>query len=88
MFVAAGLRGKGMGLFLLSALEDWARELGGQRARLETGKGQPEAIGLYRKAGYRIIPSYGPYKQMDNSVCMEKELKGKIEKKEPNKDDL
>ncbi len=40
--------------------------------RLETGKGQPEAMALYKKAGYSVIPKYGPYKKLANSVCMEK----------------
>ncbi len=75
MYVDPALRGQGIGLSLLSALEAWAGELGYDTARLETGKGQPEAIGLYQKAGYQIIPNYGPYKDMPNSVCMEKELK-------------
>jgi hypothetical protein len=41
---------------------------------LETGKRQPEAIGLYEKSGYKAIPNYGQYAGVENSVCFEKEL--------------
>ena len=49
-------------------------ELGYAAALLETGKRQPEAIGLYRKFGYQIIANYGPYRGMENSLCMQKLL--------------
>lgn len=39
---------------------------------LETGKGQPEAIGLYQYMGCQVIDNYPPYEEMANSVCMEK----------------
>ena len=48
--------------------------MGYAKALLETGKGQPEAIGLYRKFGYQIIANYGPYRGMENSLCMQKHL--------------
>lgn len=41
---------------------------------LETGHEQPEAIELYRAAGYRDIPRYGEYENDPHSVCMEKQL--------------
>ena len=56
-------------------LEKWARELSCTRCILETGKRQPEAIGLYKRNGYRLIPNYGQYAAVENSVCFEKELK-------------
>ena len=59
---------------ILISLEKWASELGYKKAILETGKGQPEAIALYQKAGYQIIENYGPYKGLDNSVCMGKNI--------------
>jgi hypothetical protein len=42
---------------------------------LETGKKQPEAIRLYEKNGYKLIPNYGQYAKIDNSVCFEKDIK-------------
>jgi ribosomal protein S18 acetylase RimI-like enzyme len=59
----------------LGELEPWATELAYENCLLETGKRQPEAIGLYKKNGYKLIPNYGQYAEMGNSVCFEKSLK-------------
>jgi GNAT superfamily N-acetyltransferase len=48
-------RGRGVGRALLTELENHARRLGYQRVRLTTGDGQPEALGLFRSAGYAEI---------------------------------
>jgi len=74
MYVPVHNRGRGIASKILAELETWARELNYKSCVLETGKKQPEAIGLYKKAGYNIIPNYGQYKNMDNSVCFEKKL--------------
>ena len=74
MYIKPDFRGKGHAMRILSALEDWAFELGHETSVLETGKRQPEAISLYKKCGYRIIPNYGQYKGIENSVCFEKHL--------------
>lgn len=74
MFVRPEYRGKGYAGQVLAELERWAAELGYHRCVLETGKMQPEAIALYLKSGYRIIPNYGQYAGVENSVCMEKTL--------------
>ena len=74
MFVLPEFRNKGLASMVLSALENWAKELGYQTCVLETGKKQPEAIALYEKAGYRQIPNYGQYAGIENSVCFEKKL--------------
>lgn len=59
---------------LLRQLEELAASEGYRFAVLETGRKQPEAISLYQKAGYEIIPNYGPYEGNTNSVCMKKIL--------------
>ena len=74
MYVFKALRRRGYAQLLLRALETWGAELGFKKALLETGKGQPEAIRLYRKCGFTIIDNYGPYQNMENSVCMEKTI--------------
>jgi len=74
MFVPAGQRGKGIASLVLSALEQWAKELGYMKCVLETGKRQPEAIALYKKSGYVLIPNYGQYVGIENSVCFGKTL--------------
>jgi len=74
MYTLPEHRGKGIAQKLLFELEKWAKELSYAKCILETGKKQPEAIQLYKKSGYTIIPNYGQYAGIDNSVCFEKEL--------------
>jgi len=74
MFVAPEFRGQGIAGLVLAELEQWATELGCKNLILETGKMQPEAIRLYTKSGYEVIPNFGQYVNVENSVCMKKEL--------------
>ena len=74
MFTLTDYRGKGYASALLLALEHWASSLDYKRILLETGINQPEAVALYRKAGYILINNYGPYIGIANSICMEKQL--------------
>jgi putative acetyltransferase len=74
MYVRPGFRRQGIARMIVSELEAWSSELGFHTLILETGKAQPEAIGLYMKIGYTIIPNYGQYEQVENSVCMKKEI--------------
>jgi GNAT superfamily N-acetyltransferase len=62
MYTAPGWRGRGVASAVLRAIEETARDTGKQRAVLETGDRQPEAIGLYRKLGYERVPNFGFYK--------------------------
>lgn len=55
MWVADTVRGLGIGRHMLEALEDEARGLGLTTLRLETNHTLPEAIGLYRSAGFREV---------------------------------
>jgi putative acetyltransferase len=72
MFVSPTKRGLGIASTILSELEIWAKELQNKKCLLETGNKQPEAIALYLKSGYQIIPNYGQYEGVENSVCFEK----------------
>jgi len=74
MFTTPGYRGKGAAFFILTELETWAREMSYTTCVLETGNKQPEAIALYHKAGYQIIPNYGQYAGIENSICFEKKI--------------
>ena len=74
MFTTPGYRGKGAAIFILSELETWAREMSYTTCLLETGNKQPEAIALYHKTGYHIIPNYGQYAGIENSICFEKKI--------------
>ena len=75
MYVSPESRNKGIATKILSELEHWAGELSYARCILETGKKQPEAIALYKKNGYTVIPNYGQYAKVENSLCFEKEIK-------------
>lgn len=75
MYTLPESRGKGIATKILAELERWAAELSYEKCVLETGKRQPEAIGLYEKNGYKRISNYGQYAGIENSVCFEKEIK-------------
>jgi putative acetyltransferase len=74
MFVPENARGLGIATQILTNLESWASDLGYSKCILETGKILVEAIALYKKCGYQMIPNYGQYKDVKNSVCFEKQL--------------
>ena len=74
MYVPLEKRGKGIASIVLQELEKWAKELGYQKCILETGIKQPEAISLYKKNNYAIIPNYGQYAGVKDSVCFEKKI--------------
>ena len=75
MYVAADVRGRGIGRALLDRLEAEARTLGLARLVLETGTRQTEALALYRRAGFTEISAYGEYVASSaTSVCLTKTL--------------
>lgn len=75
MYVSDEQRGKGIGAAILRELEKWAAELKVSSLVLETGNNQPEAVHLYKKLGYQVIPNYGQYSAMEEtSICMKKEV--------------
>jgi len=74
MYTLPGYRGKGYASKILAELENWAAEMSYGKCVLETGKKQPEAIQLYTRNNYTIIPNYGQYAGIENSVCFEKIL--------------
>ena len=58
IYLAESARGHSLGRRLLEQLEQHARLLGYRCLRLDTGDCQPEALGLFRSAGYVEIPDY------------------------------
>jgi putative acetyltransferase len=74
MYVEPEQRGRGVAKEILTHLEAAGRELGARRSVLETGVYQDEAIGLYRRAGYREVDCWGEYASSPTSVCFEKSL--------------
>lgn len=75
MFVPTSHRGKGIATLIIKELEAWAKELGKQQLVLETGAKQVEALIVYPKYGFKIIPNYGQYIGVKNSICFGKPIK-------------
>lgn len=78
MFVDENSRNMGIAQQIVSELERWTLTLGFKNTILETGKRQREAVSFYKKCNYQQIPNYGPYQQMQNSVCFFKKLTNEI----------
>lgn len=74
MFVDPHARGLKIGKLMLEALVELGRQRGVKAIRLETGISQPEAIGLYHKAGFVDIEPFPPYKPDPLSMFMELKL--------------
>lgn len=74
MYVHPDARGRGLSRLLLARVEEIAARSGIRSIRLETGTEQPEAIALYRRAGYGPIPCYGYWKDDPSTRCFEKVL--------------
>ncbi len=74
MFVDPQARGLKIGKLMLEALVELGRQRGVTAIRLETGISQPEAIGLYHKAGFEDIEPFPPYKPDPLSLFMELKL--------------
>lgn len=74
MFTNANFRGKGVASKILKELEMWAMELNYTSCILETGIRQTEAVSFYKNNDYTLIPNYGPYINVSNSICFKKIL--------------
>ncbi|MCI8562438.1 MAG: GNAT family N-acetyltransferase [Lachnospiraceae bacterium] len=74
VFVHAEYQGQGIGSKLVSLLIEWAMELGYKRMILETGELLAESCAVYKKLGFQVISNYGSYVDMEESLCMAKEL--------------
>ncbi|MFB2553284.1 GNAT family N-acetyltransferase [Ensifer soli] len=74
MFVDPAARGLKIGRRLLERIEEEGRALAIHAIRLETGIYQPEAIALYRGAGFAEIEPFGDYRPDPLSLFMEKPL--------------
>lgn len=74
VFVNEKYRGCGIAKQLMKLLEEKAREKGFKYLILESGEPLVTAMALYRKIGFKVIPNYGQYKDMPESICMQKEI--------------
>lgn len=74
MFVKKEYRRRGISKDIMKLLESRGIEQGYHKFVLETGNPLVEATGLYKSIGFVVIPNYGQYKDMEDSICMEKYL--------------
>ena len=74
MFVPPEQRGRGVAKAVMALLEAHAVQRNCRLLRLETGIYQPEAHGLYARAGYTRRGPYGDYPDDPLSVFMEKTI--------------
>jgi putative acetyltransferase len=75
MFVHPSARGMKVGAALLEFLEAQAAARGCGQLMLETGVSQPEALGLYQRAGWKLRGPFGTYTKDPLSIFMEKDLR-------------
>ncbi|MCU0760632.1 MAG: GNAT family N-acetyltransferase [Steroidobacteraceae bacterium] len=76
MYVAPEARGLGIGRAILGAIERRAAQLGLGELKLETGTAQPEALGLYRTAGFRPCAAFAGYRPGPLNLFLAKTLAG------------
>lgn len=74
VFLRDAYRGRGISKLLMEKLEASARKQGYTCFLLESGEPLVAAMHLYRAIGYDVIPNYGPYVNMPESICMKKKL--------------
>ena len=74
MYIRPQFRGLGFAKLMLDHLANYARSQGITILRLETGIAQPEAIGLYERAGFQLIAPFGEYKPDPLSRFYEKRI--------------
>jgi GNAT superfamily N-acetyltransferase len=74
MYVRPRFQRRGLARAVLDRIEQTAAEAGFTRMILETGSVQPEAVALYRSAGYVDIPAFGFYAGEELSIHLGKVL--------------
>lgn len=74
VFTKKDCRNRGYGKSIIMALEGRALNKGYTKLLLETGLLLKGAIRMYTAIGFHVIKNYGPYINMPESICMEKEL--------------
>ena len=74
LFVMPEYRRTGIAMQMITFSEEKAKEIGYKEMVLETGVKMPEAIRLYKKAGYAMVDNFGDYIGDDITCCMKKVL--------------
>jgi N-acetylglutamate synthase-like GNAT family acetyltransferase len=74
VYVLPYARGAGVASSILLALEAEAHEAGITLVMAEAGSAQPDGKMFYEAAGYRAVPNFGPYQEVEDSVCYAKPI--------------
>lgn len=74
VFVNPEYRGQGIASLLMTVILEKANSLKLANIYLETGSYQPEAIRLYKRFGFELIPQFGHYQYDPLSIYMMKSL--------------
>jgi GNAT superfamily N-acetyltransferase len=74
VYVSPAHRRRGLAQVVLDALESSAARAGNRSVVLNSGDRQPEALALYRRAGYTPAPGYGVYADAPGAVFLGKAL--------------
>ena len=74
IYVESSYRNTGLGAELVRRLEAKAKIKGYRWCILETGTMLEAACHMYKKLGYKIMPNYGQYVDMPDSICMERKI--------------
>jgi ribosomal protein S18 acetylase RimI-like enzyme len=69
-------RGQHIALDMMAQIEERAVNEGYKRTVLQTREIMEDAVGLYKKLGYKLIENYPPYDKLEGAICFAKELKG------------
>jgi GNAT superfamily N-acetyltransferase len=75
MYITTSSRHHGYARLILAELESAALAAGHDRIVLETGSKQPEAVALYRSAGYTPVEPFGYYADAPLSIHLGKRLR-------------
>ena len=70
MYLLPEARGKGLGKWMVNVLLEKAKELGYQKVELETASVLTEAIGLYKKVGFKEITASNASPRCDKAFEM------------------
>lgn len=74
MYVVPEAQRRGLARRMLAHLEETAVAAGYEVLVLSSGKRQPEALALYRSAGYVDVDGFGHYAGLELNVCMAKRV--------------
>lgn len=74
IYVDSACKGWGLGAEIVRRLEARAKIKGYKWCILETSEPLETACHIYQKAGYKVIPNYGQYQDMPDSICMERKI--------------